>query len=70
MVDHGLIQGERNINIGEKVEAIHMISRWTHSIINLSEISEMEELVTAMTGDRKLDLKKPDSFWKLCEKGK
>lgn len=47
-----------------------MISRWTHSIINLSEISEMEELVTAMTGDRKLDLKKPDSFWKLCEKGK
>lgn len=65
---HGLIQ-ERNINTGEKVEfevsgdkieAIHMIPRWTHNIINLSDT---ENLVTVMTCNEIFNPKKPDTFF-------
>lgn len=65
---HGRIR-ERNINTGEtvefevsgdKIEAVHMIPGWTHSIINLSET---ENLVTVMTCNEIFDPKKPDTFF-------
>lgn len=65
---HGLIR-ERNINTGEtvefevsgdKIEAVHMIPGWTHSIINLSKT---ENLVTVMTCNEIFDPKKPDTFF-------
>lgn len=65
---HGRIR-ERNINTGEtvefevsgdKLEAVHMIPGWTHSIINLSET---ENLVTVMTCNEIFDPKKPDTFF-------
>ena len=65
---HGLIQ-ERNINTGEtvefevsgdKIEAVHMIPGWTHSIINLSKT---ENLVTVMICNEIFDPKKPDTFF-------
>lgn len=65
---HGLIQ-ERNINTGEtvefevsgaKIEAIHMIPGWTHSIKNLSET---ENLVTVMTCNEIFDPNHPDTFF-------
>ena len=60
---------ERNINTGEtvefevsgdKIEAVHMIPGWTHSIINLSKT---ENLVTVMTCNEIFDPKKPDTFF-------
>lgn len=65
---HGRIR-ERNINTGEtvefevsgdKIEAVHMIPGWTHSIINLSET---ENLVTVMICNEIFDPKKPDTFF-------
>lgn len=65
---HGLIR-ERNINTGEivefevsgdKLEAIHMIPGWTHSIINLSQT---ENLVTVMTCNESFDPNHPDTFF-------
>ncbi len=65
---HGLIR-ERNINTGEtvefevsgdKIEAVHMIPGWTHSIINLSKT---ENLVTVMICNEIFDPKKPDTFF-------
>ena len=65
---HGRIR-ERNINTGEtvefevsgdKIEAVHMIPGWTHSIINLSKT---ENLVTIMTCNEIFDPKKPDTFF-------
>ena len=65
---HGLIQ-ERNINTGEmvefevsgdKIEVVHMIPGWTHSIINLSDT---ENLVTVMTCNEIFDPNKPDTFF-------
>ena len=65
---HGRIR-ERNINTGEtvefevsgdKIEAVHMIPGWTHSIINLSKT---ENLVTVMTCNEIFDPKKPDTFF-------
>lgn len=64
---HGLIR-ERNITTGEtvefevsgeKIEAVHMIPGWTHSIINLSET---EELVTVMTCNEIFCKERPDTF--------
>lgn len=64
---HGLIQ-ESNINTdetvefevsGDKIEAIHMISVWTHNIINLSET---ENLVTVMTCNEIFNSNRPDTF--------
>ena len=65
---HGLIR-ERNITTGEtvefevsgdKIEAVHMIPGWTHSIINLSKT---ENLVTVMICNEIFDPKKPDTFF-------
>jgi len=64
---HGLIQ-ERNIDTGEriefevsgdKLEAVHMIPGWTHSIVNLSET---EALVTVMICNEIFDPNHPDTF--------
>ena len=60
---------ERNIHTGEtvefrvsgdKIEAVHMIPGWTHSIENLSET---ESLVTVMTCNEIFDPKRPDTFF-------
>ena len=65
---HGLIR-ERNINTGEtiefevsgeKIEAVHMIPGWTHSITNLSD---KENLVTVMTCNEIFDQDHPDTFF-------
>lgn len=65
---HGLIR-ERNINTGEtvefevsgdRIEAVHMIPGWTHSIINLSDT---ENLVTVMTCNEIFDPEHPDTFF-------
>ena len=65
---HGLIR-ERNINTGEMVEfevsganieAVYMITGWSHNIINLSET---ENLVTVMTCNEVFDPNCPDTFY-------
>ena len=65
---HGLIR-ERNIHTGEtvefevsgeKIEAVHMIPGWTHSIINLSDT---EDLVTVMTCNEIFAPDRPDTFF-------
>lgn len=65
---HGLIR-ERNIHTGEtvefevsgeKIEAVHMIPGWTHSIVNLSDT---ENLVTVMTCNEIFDPNHPDTFF-------
>ena len=65
---HALIR-ERNISTGEtvefevsgeKLEAVHMIPGWTHSIINLSDT---DDLVTVMTCNEAFDPKRPDTFF-------
>lgn len=64
---HGLIQ-ERRIGgdevlsfeaSGERLEAIHMLPGYTHSIINLSD---MEPLVTLMWANEPFDPDHPDTF--------
>ncbi len=64
----GLIR-ERNIHTGEtvefevsgeKIEAVHMIPGWAHSIINLSDT---EDLVTVMTCNEIFDPDHPDTFF-------
>lgn len=44
---------------GDKIEAVYMIPRWTHNIINLSET---ENLVTVMTCNEVFDKRRPDTF--------
>ena len=65
---HGLIR-ERNIYTGEtaefevsgdKIEAVHMIPGWTHSIINLSGT---EDLVTVMICNENFNPERPDTFF-------
>lgn len=65
---HGLIQ-ERNLNTGEviefevsgeKIEAVQMLTGWTHNIINLSET---ENLVTLMWANETFDPNHPDTFF-------
>lgn len=64
----GLIR-ERNINTGEtvefevsgsKIQAVHMVPGWTHSITNLSST---EDLVTVMTCNEVFDPARPDTFY-------
>lgn len=64
---HGLIR-ERKIGTdeviefevsGEKIQAVHMLPGYTHSIVNLSET---EELVTLMWANEIFDPQKPDTF--------
>ena len=65
---HGLIR-ERNINTsetvefevsGDKIEAVHMVPGWTHSIVNLSDT---EDLVTVMTCNEVFDPSRPDTYY-------
>ncbi len=65
---HGLIQ-ERKIGTdeilefevsGDKLEPVHMLPGYTHSIINLSDT---EKLVTLMWANEWLDKEKPDTFY-------
>ena len=67
---HGLIR-ERNIVTGEmvefevsgeKIEAVHMIPGWTHSIVNLSDT---ENLVTVMTCNEIFNPDKPDTYFEI-----
>lgn len=60
---------ERNISTGEeleflvsgeKIEAVHMLPGWTHSIENLSQT---ENLVTVMTCNEVFDQTHPDTFF-------
>ncbi len=44
---------------GKKIEAVHMLPGYTHSITNLSEA---EELVTLMWANEQLDPERPDTF--------
>ncbi|MCI1721975.1 MAG: NAD-dependent epimerase/dehydratase family protein [Lachnospiraceae bacterium] len=44
---------------GEKIEAVHMLPGYTHSITNLSET---DDLVTVMWANETFDRKKPDTF--------
>ena len=68
----GLIQmrkigGDEVLNFyvsGEKIEAVHMLPGYTHSIINLSET---EELVTLMWANELFDQRKPDTFFETVE---
>lgn len=45
---------------GEKIEAVHMLPGYTHSIINLSDT---QELVTLMWANECFDPDKPDTFF-------
>ena len=65
---HGLIQ-ERKIGTdevlsfevsGEKIEAVHMLPGYTHSIINLSET---DNLVTVMWANEQFDPQHPDTYY-------
>lgn len=65
---HALIQ-ERKIGSdeimefevsGEKIEAVHMLPGYTHSITNLSDT---EDLVTVMWANEQFDTKHPDTFF-------
>ena len=68
MSGHGLIR-ERRIGSGEviefevsgdRIEAVHMLPGYTHSIINLSD---SEELVTVMWANECFDPGRPDTFY-------
>lgn len=45
---------------GEKIEAVHMLPGYTHSIINLSQT---DDLVTVMWANESFDINKPDTFF-------
>ena len=44
---------------GEKIEAVHMLPGYTHSIVNCSET---KELITLMWANEAFDPEKPDTF--------
>ena len=44
---------------GEKIQAVHMLPGYTHSIVNLSET---ENLVTLMWANETFDPARPDTF--------
>ena len=65
---HGLIQ-ERKIGSneviefevsGDKIEAVHMLTGYTHNIINLSD---SEDLVTLMWANEQFDPNHPDTYY-------
>lgn len=69
---HGLIR-ERKIGTdeilefevsGEKIEALHMLPGYTHSITNLSDT---ENLVTLMWANEQFDSKYPDTYFETVE---
>ena len=69
---HGLIQ-QRKIGsdevmefevTGDRIEAVHMLPGYTHSIINLSET---ENLVTVMWANEPFDPDHPDTFFEKVE---
>ena len=45
---------------GERIEAVHMLPGYTHSIINLSDT---QDLVTVMWANECFDPGKPDTFY-------
>ncbi len=47
---------------GDKIEAVHMLPGYTHNIINLSDT---ENLVTAMWANELLDPNKPDTYFEI-----
>lgn len=49
---------------GDKIEAVHMLSGYTHNIINLSET---ENLVTVMWANEQFDPTHPDTFFEVVE---
>ena len=70
---HGLIQ-ERKIGTdevlnfevsGDKIEAVHMLPGYTHSITNLSDT---QDLVTVMWANEPFDLQHPDTFFEKVDK--
>lgn len=72
MSSHGLIQ-ERKIGTdeviefevsGNKIEAIHMLSGYTHNIINLSET---DDLVTVMWANEQFDSNRPDTYFEAVQ---
>ncbi len=69
---HGLIQ-QRKIGTnevldfevsGDKIEAVHMLPGYTHSIINLSDT---ENLVTVMWANEQFNSNHPDTFFEVVE---
>lgn len=68
----GLIQQRRigsdevlNFEVsGEKIEAVHMLPGYTHSIVNLSD---SENLVTLMWANELFNPDKPDTFFEVVE---
>ena len=69
---HGLIR-QRRIGTdevlefevsGDRIEAVHMLPGYTHSITNLSQT---EKLVTLMWANEQFDPKKPDTFYEAVE---
>lgn len=69
---HGLIQ-ERKIGTdevlefevsGARIEAVHMLPGYTHSIINLSDT---DDLVTVMWANEPFDSVKPDTYFDLVK---
>ena len=68
----GLIQQRRigsdeilNFEVsGEKIEAVHMLPGYTHSIVNLSD---SEKLVTLMWANERFNPDKPDTFFEVVE---
>lgn len=50
---------------GEKIEAVHMLPGYTHSIINLSDT---RDLVTLMWANESFDPEHPDTFFEAVEK--
>ncbi|MGM9642809.1 MAG: NAD-dependent epimerase/dehydratase family protein [Eubacteriales bacterium] len=49
---------------GDKIEAVHMLPGYTHSIINLSET---EDLVTLMWANEQFDPRHPDTYFEAVE---
>ncbi len=49
---------------GDKIQAVHMLPGYTHSIINLSDT---ENLVTVMWANEPFDPNRPDTFFEIVE---
>ena len=63
LIQQRRIDSEEVLNFevsGEKIEAVHMLPGYTHSIINLSDT---QDLVTLMWANEALDPNKPDTYF-------
>jgi len=49
---------------GDRIEAVHMLPGFTHSITNLSDT---ENLITVMWANEQFDQKHPDTFYEPVE---